>query len=118
MSSMDREIFILVSAVSLSESTLISLTYRTPGRLLHNRRFDFAMVAFLECLKQITDWAKAQDTSLEFPYAYALLLPDYASIRLTTSAVSSKIGLETVASSYNSARKKHGHAPCAMSCSY
>lgn len=38
------------------------------GRLLHNRRFDFAMVAFLECLKQITDYAKSQDSGLEFPH--------------------------------------------------
>lgn len=38
------------------------------GRLLHNRRFDFAMVAFLECLKQITDWAKTQDANLDFPH--------------------------------------------------
>ncbi|KAA1471785.1 APG6-domain-containing protein [Dentipellis sp. KUC8613] len=38
------------------------------GRLLHNRRFDFAMVAFLDCLKQLTDWAKSQDPSIEFPH--------------------------------------------------
>ncbi|TFY79902.1 hypothetical protein EWM64_g4110 [Hericium alpestre] len=38
------------------------------GRLLHNRRFDFAMVAFLDCLKQLTDWAKSQDPTLEFPH--------------------------------------------------
>lgn len=38
------------------------------GRLLHNRRFDFAMVAFLDCLKQLTDWTKSQDPSLEFPH--------------------------------------------------
>ncbi|VDC06421.1 unnamed protein product [Peniophora sp. CBMAI 1063] len=41
------------------------------GRLLHNRRFDFAMVAFLECLRQITDWAKGQDSTIEFPHAIA-----------------------------------------------
>lgn len=44
------------------------------GRLLHNRRFDFAMVAFLECLKQIIDWAKSQDPSVEFPHQYVLSL--------------------------------------------
>lgn len=38
------------------------------GRLLQNRRFDFSMVAFLECLKQITDFARSQDASLEFPH--------------------------------------------------
>lgn len=42
------------------------------GRLLHNRRFDFAMVAFLECLKQIIDWAKSQDPTVEFPHQYVL----------------------------------------------
>ena len=41
------------------------------GRLLQNRRFDFSMVAFLECLKQITDFARSQDASLEFPHQYA-----------------------------------------------
>lgn len=44
------------------------------GRLLHNRRFDFAMVAFLECLKQIIDWAKSQDPSVEFPHQFVLSL--------------------------------------------
>ncbi|KAG6330349.1 hypothetical protein ID866_8741 [Astraeus odoratus] len=38
------------------------------GRLLHNRRFDFAMVAFLDCLKQSMDYVKSQDPSLEFPH--------------------------------------------------
>ncbi|KAI0049976.1 APG6-domain-containing protein [Auriscalpium vulgare] len=41
------------------------------GRLLHNRRFDFAMVAFLDCLKQLIDWAKSQDPSIDFPHAIA-----------------------------------------------
>ncbi|KAG8747132.1 autophagy protein 6 [Ceratobasidium sp. 414] len=39
------------------------------GRLLHNRRFDYGMVAFLECLRQITEFAKSQDESIEFPHA-------------------------------------------------
>lgn len=38
------------------------------GRLLHNRRFDIGMVAVLDCLKQIMDWVKSQDTSVEFPH--------------------------------------------------
>jgi len=38
------------------------------GRLLHNRRFDIAMVAVLDCLKQIIDWVKTQDASVEFPH--------------------------------------------------
>ncbi|KAJ7680280.1 autophagy protein Apg6-domain-containing protein [Mycena polygramma] len=37
-------------------------------QLLHNRRFDLAMVAFLECLKQIMDYIKAQDSTVEFPH--------------------------------------------------
>lgn len=39
------------------------------SRLLHNRRFDFAMVAFLDCLKLLTDHIKLQDPALEFPHA-------------------------------------------------
>ncbi|EUC64400.1 autophagy protein Apg6, putative [Rhizoctonia solani AG-3 Rhs1AP] len=38
------------------------------GRLLHNRRFDYGMVAFLECLRQIMEFAKTQESS-EFPHA-------------------------------------------------
>ncbi|KAJ7045471.1 autophagy protein Apg6-domain-containing protein [Mycena alexandri] len=37
-------------------------------QLLHNRRFDLAMVAFLECLKQVMDYVKAQDSTVEFPH--------------------------------------------------
>lgn len=36
------------------------------GRLLHNRRFDIAMVAFLDCLKQTMDYIKSQDPEAEF----------------------------------------------------
>lgn len=38
------------------------------GRILHNRRFDFAMVAFLDCLRQILEFVKAQDPTVEFPH--------------------------------------------------
>ena len=38
------------------------------GRILHNRRFDFAMVAFLECLKGIVEWVKGVDAGVEFPH--------------------------------------------------
>ncbi|GBE81135.1 Vacuolar protein sorting-associated protein [Sparassis crispa] len=38
------------------------------GRLLHNRRFDFAMVAFLDCLKQLVDLVKSQDPQTDFPH--------------------------------------------------
>lgn len=41
------------------------------GRLLHNRRFDFAMVAFLDCLKHLIDYIKSQDTNVEFPHQWA-----------------------------------------------
>jgi len=41
------------------------------GRLLHNRRFDFAMVSFLDCLKQLVDFVKSQDPHVEFPHQYA-----------------------------------------------
>lgn len=33
-----------------------------------NRRFDHAMVAVLNCLKQLTDYAEEKDKSLRLPY--------------------------------------------------
>lgn len=44
------------------------------GRLLHNRRFDFAMVAFLDCLKQLIDFVKSQDPNVDFPHQYGVSL--------------------------------------------
>lgn len=38
------------------------------GRLLHNRRFDLGMVAFLDCLKQLMDYVKSQDPQVDFPH--------------------------------------------------
>ncbi|KAH9485563.1 Vacuolar protein sorting-associated protein 30 [Psilocybe cubensis] len=38
------------------------------GRLLHNRRFDIAMVAFLDCLKHLMDHVKSQDSTVDFPH--------------------------------------------------
>ncbi|KAF8629407.1 hypothetical protein AX15_003461 [Amanita polypyramis BW_CC] len=38
------------------------------GRLFHNRRFDLAMVAFLDCLKQLMDYIKSQDNGVDFPH--------------------------------------------------
>ncbi|KAF5321405.1 hypothetical protein D9619_001443 [Psilocybe cf. subviscida] len=38
------------------------------GRLLHNRRFDIAMVAFLDCLKHLMDYIKLQDATVDFPH--------------------------------------------------
>ncbi|KAG8931330.1 autophagy protein 6 [Tulasnella sp. 419] len=37
------------------------------ARILHNRRFDMAMVAFLDCLRQLMEYAKSQDPRVEFP---------------------------------------------------
>jgi beclin 1 len=39
------------------------------GRLLHNRRFDLGMVAFLDCLRQLAEFAKSQDSAVEMPHA-------------------------------------------------
>jgi beclin len=60
------------------------------GRLLHNRRFDFAMVAFLECLKQLIDYVKSQDPTVDFPHQCVRLSPSsyYAD---SLAAESSKI---------------------------
>lgn len=33
-----------------------------------NRRFDHAMVAFLNCLQQLGDYAESQDSNLKLPY--------------------------------------------------
>ncbi|TDL25970.1 APG6-domain-containing protein [Rickenella mellea] len=38
------------------------------GRLLHNRRFDFAMVAFLDCLRQAMEYVLSQDSTFDFPH--------------------------------------------------
>ncbi|KAH8119162.1 APG6-domain-containing protein [Phellopilus nigrolimitatus] len=38
------------------------------GRLLQNRRFDFAMVAFLDCLRQAMEFVKSQDHAVDFPH--------------------------------------------------
>lgn len=37
-------------------------------RLLHNRRFDLGMVAFLDCLKHLMDYIVSQDPSVDFPH--------------------------------------------------
>ncbi|KAF5370681.1 hypothetical protein D9758_001828 [Tetrapyrgos nigripes] len=39
------------------------------GRLLHNRRFDLGMVAFIDCLKSLIDYIKSQDPTVDFPHA-------------------------------------------------
>jgi len=38
------------------------------GRLFWYRRFDYGMVAFLGCLKEIADHAESQDKKFKLPY--------------------------------------------------
>ncbi|PRQ76310.1 Atg6/Beclin, partial [Rhodotorula toruloides] len=38
-------------------------------RLLQNRRFDMAMVAFLECLRQLSEWVTRRDRGVRLPHA-------------------------------------------------
>ncbi|GJN91169.1 hypothetical protein Rhopal_004187-T1 [Rhodotorula paludigena] len=38
-------------------------------RLLQNRRFDQAMVAFLECLRQLSEWVTSRDRRVRLPHA-------------------------------------------------
>ena len=40
------------------------------GRVLHNRRFDFAMVVFLDCLRQIIEYVKCQDPTVDFHHQW------------------------------------------------
>jgi beclin len=58
------------------------------GRLLHNRRFDIAMVAVLDCLKQTIDWVKSQDTSVEFPHQYVICLDNMSSSEMIDPGLS------------------------------
>lgn len=55
------------------------------GRLFQNRRFDFAMTAFLSCLAQIGDFAEAQDSELRLPFRINRDRIGDASIRLQFS---------------------------------
>ncbi|KAF9438873.1 autophagy protein 6 [Entomortierella beljakovae] len=41
-------------------------------RMLLNRRFDNAMIAFLNCLQQLGDYAEQQESKLELPYKYEI----------------------------------------------
>ncbi|GAA5922198.1 hypothetical protein JCM1841_000672, partial [Sporobolomyces salmonicolor] len=38
-------------------------------RLLQNRRFDLAMVAFLDCLRQLSEWVVSRDRGVRLPHA-------------------------------------------------
>lgn len=58
----------------LKSSTDLSLLRYGSGdfavtRILQNRRFDMAMVAFLDCLRQIMDFVKAKDRTVKLPHA-------------------------------------------------
>ncbi|OCH87054.1 APG6-domain-containing protein [Obba rivulosa] len=55
------------------------------GRLLHNRRFDFGMVAFLDCLKQLIDYVKSQDPQVDFPHQIVKDKIGEASVKLQFS---------------------------------
>ncbi|KAN0060501.1 Vacuolar protein sorting-associated protein atg6 [Thecaphora frezii] len=52
------------------------------GRLLQSRRFDHAMVGFLECLRQLASWASERDESLRLPHTINKDRIGEASIRL------------------------------------
>lgn len=41
-------------------------------RILQNRRFDMAMVAFLDCLRQAMEFVKERDKTVKLPHAYVL----------------------------------------------
>jgi beclin len=40
------------------------------GRLFMHRKLDAAMVAFLDCLRQLGDFTQAHDANLKLPYKY------------------------------------------------
>jgi beclin 1 len=40
------------------------------GRLFWYRRFDYGMVAFLGCLKEVVDYAESKDKNFRVPYKY------------------------------------------------
>ena len=46
------------------------------GRLFMHRKLDSAMVAFLDCLRQLGDFAEAHDANLKLPYKYPPRIPD------------------------------------------
>ena len=53
------------SSYELYGSSDISL-----GRLFWYRRFDTGMVAFLQCLSELGDYAESQDRTFKLPYKY------------------------------------------------
>ncbi|GAA6042879.1 hypothetical protein JCM8097_007207 [Rhodosporidiobolus ruineniae] len=67
-----------VTSLELYGSSDLSVT-----RLLQNRRFDQAMVAFLECLRQLSEWVVARDRSVRLPHAVVKDRIGDVSIKLT-----------------------------------
>ncbi|ORY80329.1 autophagy protein Apg6-domain-containing protein [Protomyces lactucae-debilis] len=59
------------SGSGVTKSTVLELfgsTEVNPLRYFHRGSFDRAMVAFLECLRQLCEFVETQDASLESPY--------------------------------------------------
>jgi hypothetical protein len=83
------------------------------GRLLHNRRFDIGMVAFLDCLKHLMDHIKAQDTSVDFPHQ--LVSSAHGCTILIFLPGLSRIRSEMCPSSCSLIKKKRGQDRYAMS---
>ncbi|KJA27881.1 hypothetical protein HYPSUDRAFT_130414 [Hypholoma sublateritium FD-334 SS-4] len=72
------------------------------GRLLHNRRFDIAMVAFLDCLKHMMDYIKLQDASVDFPHQFVeIFCCSTCSTNRTTRISKDKIGDVSVKLQFN-----------------
>ncbi|KAJ3254408.1 autophagy protein 6 [Boothiomyces macroporosus] len=46
------------------------------GMLFWNRRFDLGLIAFLQCLKELGDYAESKDGRYKLPYKYILLTKD------------------------------------------
>jgi beclin len=57
-----------------TKSTMLELFSSGDLALTHffiHRKLDSAMVAFLECLRQLGDFAEAHDANLKLPYKYS-----------------------------------------------
>ena len=82
------------------------------GRILHNRRFDHAMVAFLDCLRQTLEFVKAQDPTVEFPHQLRSTMIGTVFFTVLTLGElllgSSEIRSGTFRSRSNSVMKKRG----------
>lgn len=68
------------------------------GRLFMHRKLDSAMVAFLDCLRQLGDFAEAHDANLKLPYKYP---PPSLRFPLIGRIVKDKIGDACVRLAFN-----------------